>query len=242
MLNILRIEWLKLRRSQIILLATILPLFAVFQGRMFVLSQKELNGVELWSTLYTGSMSQFSSFIFPVSIAVIMVMITRIEHSNNGWKQLLAMPVKRENVYFSKLLMGSMITLYSVLIFSIGTITVGIELGLKDTIPYDLLVCKSLIVFIASLPIIAIQFYISFRFSHIGIPLAVGAGLALPSMLVANSAAYWIYYPWAYPIISSMTEIFSFAGKEVTMYTVCFSSFFLIIFIGLLKFRAKDVI
>ena len=45
--------------------------------------------------------------------------------------------------------------------------------------------------------------------------MVIGAGLAFPSMFVANSEKYWIFYPWDYPIVSSMNYVFDMGGKNV---------------------------
>lgn len=242
MIKTLQMEILKLKRTNIALMATIIPLFAVFQGAMFVSSNNGQLDFDLWNTLFIGSMSQFSSLIFPITITVIIAMITRVEHSGNGWKQLLTMPVKREDVYFLKLIIGIFTIIYSVFIFCIGMITIGIWFGGNDSIPIHLMVVRPFIALIASMPVIAMQFYLSFRFSHIGIPLAFGAGLSLPSMLIANSTKYWIYYPWTYPIVSTMTETFGVGEKGWIMYSICFVSFVIIISAGLLRFRTKDIL
>jgi signal transduction histidine kinase len=47
MLMTLQIEWLKLKRTKILAIATFLPLFAVLQGVMFVTGNEGVSGLEL---------------------------------------------------------------------------------------------------------------------------------------------------------------------------------------------------
>jgi hypothetical protein len=243
MWTLFKIEWLKLKRTKILVWATFLPLFAVFQGKLFVDSLKGTErGEHEWEILFTGSISMYSSLIFPLLITVIMAIIAKVEHSQNGWKHLLALPVRREHVYFSKLTMGMIIVLYNTAVLCIGMLVAGLMIGTKDAIPYDLIVGKPLMAYLSALPIMALQFYLSFRFSHIGIPLAFGIGMSLPSMLVANSEKYWIYYPWTYPIFSTLTNMFQPGEKETFMYGICFILFFIIILTGLVKFKSKDIL
>lgn len=243
MLKTLRIELLKLKGLKLFLTATALPLFAVLQGRLFVTSLKGTErGMHPWEMLYTGGVSQFSSLILPIVITIIMAMLTRVEHANNVWKQLFALPVKRGNVYFSKLIIGILIAVYSTLVFCFGIIIAGMSLGIKDTVPLGMILQRPVLGLLASLPIAALQFYLSIKFSHIGIPLAFGAGLALPSMLVANSARYWIYYPWTYPIVVTLSETFSLGQRGSMVYIISIVSFVIIVCLGFIEFRKKDIV
>lgn len=44
--------------------------------------------------------------MLPLFIAVLMVMMARIEHSHNGWKQCLALPIGRAPFYLMKFAIG----------------------------------------------------------------------------------------------------------------------------------------
>ena len=59
MIKTLQMEIFKLKRTNIALMATIIPLFAVFQGAMFVSNNNGQLDFDLWNTLFIGSMSQF---------------------------------------------------------------------------------------------------------------------------------------------------------------------------------------
>ncbi|AIE59052.1 ABC transporter permease [Bacillus methanolicus] len=240
MLKVLKIEWYKLRRTKLILTATFLPLLAVFQGRLFALS-KEGTEPNLWGTMYIGTMSQYTWLLFPILITVVIAIMARMEHSNNNWKQLLSLPVKRESVYLSKLIICLIIIFYSIFVLIAGMVLAGISIRANGPVPIEMIVKRPLISAIASLPIISLQFYLSYRFSHFGIPLVAGIGMSLPSMLIANSEKYWIFYPWTYPIVSGLTEIFGTDGKGPIMYAVCFVSFFVLILFGFHQFRKKDI-
>lgn len=240
MLKVLKIEWYKLRRTKLILTATLLPLLAVFQGRLFALSKEETEP-NLWGMMFIGTMSQYTWLLFPILITVVIAIMARMEHSNNSWKQLLSLPVKRESVYFSKLIISLFIIFYSIFVLIAGMVLAGISIRASGPIPIEMVVNRPIISAIASLPIISLQFYLSYRFSHFGIPLAAGIGMSLPSMLVVNSGKYWIYYPWTYPIVSGLSEMFGTDGKGPIMYTVCFVSFLLFILFGLYQFRKKDI-
>ncbi|TLS37100.1 ABC transporter permease [Pseudalkalibacillus caeni] len=244
MKQLLKSEWQKLKRSRIIYLATVLPLLAVIQGAIFAGNSKivEEEGGNVWNVLTLGGMSVHSSLILPLTITVIMAMVARIEHNQNCWKLLLSLPVKRSSVYFSKFVVGLGLILYSTAVLSAGFLVSGLIVGADSSVPFGLILGKPLLAVAVSLPIIALLFYLSIRFSHVGIPLAVGAGLALPAMLIANSAKYWIVYPWTYPVMATLTETFDMGGKAVAMYAVCLLSLLIVIPLGLFQFRSKDIL
>ncbi|MBS4538930.1 ABC transporter permease [Clostridium sp. D2Q-11] len=245
MFNNLKIEFMKIKRSNIFLVATFFPILAVIQGFSFAKNIKGQEEIDLWGALFSGSTLMYGMLILPIFITIIFAIITRIEHSNNGWKQLLSLPIRREDVYISKLILGCIAVLYNLVVFLIGILISGIILGGKGSIPLDIIVLRPLLAFISSLPIIAIQFYISFKFKNVGVPLGVGAIFTLPTILIANSTKYWIFYPWTYPVLTMMPNFVTSAEQTLRygiMYGVSILSFISIIGVGLYKFRSKDII
>ncbi|SFB06505.1 MULTISPECIES: ABC transporter permease [unclassified Bacillus (in: firmicutes)] len=231
-------EWLKLKRTKIIWMATILPLFAIFQGWTFANGQKGPNVFEEF--LITGSLSFYCWLALPLLITVVIAMMARIEHSNNGWKQLLAMPISKGQVYGVKLGIALLLIFYSMMVLLVVMILAAINLGIDYSLIWILK--KTFLIYVASLPMIGVIFYISYRFQHVAIPLAVGAGLSLPSMFVANSEKYWIFYPWDYPIMSSLSHMFSMGDKASIMYAICLVTFIFCLLIGFLQFKSKDIL
>ncbi|WP_428911616.1 ABC transporter permease [Niallia sp. Krafla_26] len=239
---LLQVELYKLKRTKIILTTTILTLLALYQGYDFAKMGIEENADEVFrGFLYQGTMAVYSWLVLPLIITVVLAMMARMEHSNNSWKQLLALPVERGKVYLSKLVVGMGIMLYSHVLLYVGMLSAAFLLGIEK-IPHEWMLERYSILFLSSFAITGIIFYSSYRFSHFGVPMVIGAGLAFPSMLVANSEKYWIFYPWDYPIVSSMSYVFETGGKNVIMLLVSISIFLLSVFIGYFRFRAKDVL
>lgn len=238
MLKVLKLELFKLKRSKVLLIATAFPIFAVILAGGDLLPLEK--DIDIWDSLFRGSMQFFSALIFPLSITTILAMATRIEHSSNGWKQILSLPVEREEFYFAKLLTGVLIILYSVIIFFTGFVITGLGMGAGGPIPLNV-VKTILFSCLSALPIIAIQFYLSFFFTHIGIPLAVGIGCSLPCILIANSEKYWIYYPWAYPIVAAGDYFKGYTNTDL-LKGICPTVFVVIIIIGLIQFKIRDIL
>jgi hypothetical protein len=242
MKKLIQVEVYKLKRTKIILITSVLTVLALYQGYGFAKMGKEENANEVFrGFLYMGSMSVYSWLVLPLVITVVLAMMARMEHHNNSWKQLLALPVKRAKVYFAKLLVGIGIIIYSHILLYVGMMLAAFLLGIEQ-VPYGWVLERFSLMFLSSLAITGLVFYVSYRFSHFGVPMVIGAGLAFPSMFVANSEKYWIFYPWDYPIISSLADVFDAGGKNIIMLIISISIFLLSLFIGFLRFRTKDIL
>jgi hypothetical protein len=240
--KLLQVELYKLRRTKVILTTTILTLLALYQGYDFAKMGIEEKADEVFrGFLYQGSMAVYSWLVLPLVITVVLAMMARMEHHNNSWKQLLALPVERGKVYLSKLLVGIGIIVYSHFLLYVGMMLAAFLLGIEH-IPHEWVLKRFSILFLSSLAITGLVFYVSYRFSHFAVPMVIGAGFAFPSMLVANSERYWIFYPWDYPIVSSMNYVFDMGGKNIIMLIISISIFLLSVFIGFIRFRTKDIL
>ncbi len=242
MKTLIMTEFYKLRRTRIGLITTALTLFALLQGWQFAKLDRAREAEDLFRAfLYQGSMAVYSWLIFPLIITIVLAMMARMEHSQNGWKQLFALPVERVVVYSAKLIVGMTVITFSLILLYAGLIAAGHLLAIEN-IPYLWMMKRFLVLFLASLAIIGTLFYLSFQFAHVAVPMAVGAGLAFPSMLVANSEKYWIFYPWDYPIVASMNYVFDMGGKNLHMLGVSVLIFCVFVFIGFSSFCRKDIL
>ncbi|MED5098746.1 ABC transporter permease [Niallia circulans] len=242
MFTLLKVELYKLKRSKILLTTTIFTFLALYQGWDSAKSgHAEGEGNVFKDFLFQGTATVYSWIIFPLIITLVLVMMSRMEHSNNSWKYYLTLPVDRVKVYLAKLVIGGGIIFYSLVLLFVGIILAANFLGL-EAVPLLWLAKRFALLLLSSFAIIGIVFYLSYRFTHFAVPIAIGAGLAFPSMFVANSEKYWIFYPWDYPIIASMTNVFEVGGKNTSMLVISISIFLFAIIIGLLRFRAKDVL
>lgn len=242
MKKIIGLELLKLKNSRIFLVVTLAPVFMVFQGVANFLRYYDIftsRGQNMWYQIYLQSSVFYVSALFPALIALIMVSLARIEYVSGGLRYYLTLPVKRSYVYAAKLLVGCMLSLLNVLVFSLSLLVAGKVIGAPGEIPYDIILTRPLLVYIASLPVMIVTFLLSINFSQIGIPLGIGIGLATPSLLVANTR-YWVFYPWTYPIMAALGgELF----KNTYFPFVAGPLIFVILtFAGLRWFKEKDVL
>ncbi|MED0678745.1 ABC transporter permease [Aneurinibacillus thermoaerophilus] len=245
MKQLLAAEWLKMRRSGMIWIAVLVPLFLVVQGVGNFLRYRDTvfagSTRTEWEILYEQCMFMYPTMLMPLVITVLIALLARVENVHGGWKQLLTFPVTRGQVYVAKLVIACMLVLLNMAVLSGGTLAGGWITGAEGQAPYGLLLGRGALAFVAALPIIAIQFVLSFRFSHIGIPLTLGVGFAAPAIFAANSEKLWIFYPWTYPITTFFAPSMERFDKGLLMYGIAVTLFVIIMTFGLREFKNRDM-
>ncbi|GAB7388284.1 hypothetical protein BSNK01_21210 [Bacillaceae bacterium] len=241
-MNLVAAEIRKLKRSRLLWLVVLLPLVLIFHGIQNFARYEHIWTRDDWTVILEQCFLLYPSLLYPLLIAVVMALIARIERSGNGWKHLLALPVRREQVYIVKFLIAVVLLAISMAMFATGIIFGGMMAGAEGNVPYRLIVEAVVLCFAASAPIMAVQYVLSIRFSHIGIPLAFGIGLSIPTILVANSDKYWIFDPWTYPAIATLGTLREeFDKSSMTMYGIALTLFLFVFLYGLTEFRRRDV-
>lgn len=240
-MNVLVAEIGKLKRSRILWIVVLLPLVIAFQGVQNFVRYEHFWKRDDWTVIIEQCFILYPTMLFPMLIAIVMALIARMEHSGNAWKQMLALPVRREQVYIVKFLIGVGLLGISMAVFAVGVIGGGILAGAEGAVPYRRVAEAVLLSFLAAAPIMAVQYGLSIRFAQIGIPLAVGIGLSTPTILVANSK-YWILDPWTYPAIAAFGSMYeAFDKGSAAMYGIAFALSLIVLLYGLWEFRRRDV-
>lgn len=189
-------------------------------------------GVNPWEKFMVNLVENSIPFLIPMFIVLITSLIIQVEHKSHGIKHLFSLPIPKWSVYYGKLsiIIVSIITSY--IYFFIAILMFGVllgmfysDLGFLDFQPDYLKYIKMLAMsFIASLGIVGIQFWMSFRFKNFIVPLGVGITLVIIG-LIASQAPESIYFPYSFSILSiSFGETMpqTFGISSVTVYSICF--------------------
>ena len=243
MTRLLRSEFLKLRKSAIWLLIFISPILSLLLG-LGVSEIPEL-GIHQWETTL-GMMTVSHAILFlPLLTGIFSSFICRYEHAGGGWKQLLALPVSRKNVYLVKLLVVSFLIALTQLLFVMGLFLIGWIKGYPAEIPWGIIFGSVMGGWIACFPLIALQMFVSVAWSGFAAPLAVNVIFTIPNMLIVNSEKFGPYYPWAQPLLLMMpnsTESFGALNVSAeTLLLVILGSFVLFLGTGLGYFMKKEM-
>lgn len=239
----LRSERIKLGRSQILLLALIDPLLCAGIGLLANVNM----GADAWMALMMAMMILHAMFFLPMMAGIFSAFVCRYEHTGGGWKQILSLPVSRNALYLSKLFVVMAILAVNQLLFLVAVLGVGLIQGLDlATIPWDLFSMKLLGGLIACLPLAALQLFVSTMWNSFAAPLVLNMIFTVPNILVANSAVYGPFYPWAQPMLAMIQTggVYDFGAFTLPMQNLMITvvgSFALFLLVGLTYFNRKAV-
>lgn len=170
--------------------------------------------VKPWELHFTQGWQAFAAFLLPMFVILICSLIPQIEYKNNTWKQVFASPQSVGNIFFSKYLSIIMMILFLFLMFNIFMLLSGAVPNLffpkytflENSIDWGALLKLNFKTFVSLLGIISIQYWIGLRFRNFIVPIGIGLGLLVSSMILLP----WEHVdkvPYAFPLRTFMTSI-----------------------------------
>jgi hypothetical protein len=199
-------EWLKMRRTLALWLAPLAPLVIVALQVAVVLQRESyFRTQELADTwLYYGTQTVWiwTMLMLPLFITLETALLGNLEHSNQQWKHLFALPIPRGAIYAAKqlssmVLIGvSMASLFLLLVLSgWGLRLVAPGLGFEQPVPWLELLKHVGLAYLASWLIISIHTWIGLRWHSFVVASATGIVAMVVAVLVLQSdLGPW--YPW----------------------------------------------
>ena len=190
-------------------------------------------GINPWEKFMTTQIENSIPFFIPMFIVLITSLIMQIEHKSLGLKHLFALPIPKWSVYFGKLTIVIFAIITTYVYYYIAILLTGALLGLihpdlafLNFQPEHLKFIKILFIsFIASLGIIGIQFWLSFRFQNFIVPLGVGMFLAIIGIIISQ-APQSIYFPYSFSVLSvslgDKTPLILGVSSITVFSTICF--------------------
>ncbi|WP_338754471.1 ABC transporter permease [Bacillus sp. FJAT-52991] len=250
-LEMVFIEFKKVKRSKILPLILIPPLLVVISG-ISSLSQylsDESEGV--WSAMFVQCGLLFSYYLLPFSMVVVCVMISQREIQNNGILKMLALPIQHKKLALSKLVVVlCYLALEVVLFFSIFVIS-GIMatqmLDINEAFPIGYILKWSVYLFATAIPFTTVIWMITVLFRKPLFSIGLNMLFIIPGVLVANTSA-WLIYPYCYGgyLISTELERVSLGAAEETFeffpFIPCAIAIFLVaLIITVQRFGKKEM-
>lgn len=137
--ELLKIEFMKCKRSKIVPLIFIAPLLVVSSGIANLSSYFTPEYTNAWSAMFIQSALVYAYYLLPFSMIVVCVMIASRETGNNGILKMLALPVSRYALSAAKFcvlifyLFMEMVVFLAV--FVIGGLIATKTMGINETLP-----------------------------------------------------------------------------------------------------------
>lgn len=243
-LRMVQVEFFKSKRSFIWIIVFIAPLVMIFYGASNYVKFQEVlvhQHEHAWVKLYVQIVIWYSILLYPMSIGVLGVLLSRTEHAENTWKYILALPYHRNTVYLSKLANLLVMTGISISFFSIGILLCGFILNVPGSVPYTIILGNTFLGWVTSWPILSIQLWLSIRFSGVGIPMAISAITSIIGVIVTNSQ-YAKFYIWSYPALSMLPKGEGFdTESSLFIFVVSIFLFFMTNLIAIFDFVKRDI-
>lgn len=208
-----RAEWLKLKRSGLFWLCLGASAFVpVITTLVNIFIDVERNSTDGWNDFIHNNFSGFTGFFYPLFLVIMMVRIVYLEHRSDTWKLMETQPVSRLALFLSKYEVASIIaflSLLGMLLFSLGG---GMIVQLvKPKSPLRLahidwsLTFSVLIRFwMASLGLLAIQYFLSLLIKSFAWPMTIGLiAMIGGSILIGLGIMAW--FPYAATSLTSQS-------------------------------------
>ena len=217
--ELLKIEFLKVKRSKIVPLIFIAPLLVVGSGIANLSRYFTPEYTNAWPAMFIQSALLYAYYLLPFSMIVVCVMIAGRETQNNGILKMLALPVDRHILSLAKFcvlacyLFMEMVVFFAVFIIAgrIATYTSGIT----ETMPllYLLKWCGGL--FLTMFPSTAVMWAITVLFEKAMISVGLNLLLVIPGLL-AGATPVWFLYPYCYSgyLVSCSLHDFMASGAD----------------------------
>lgn len=208
-----RAEWLKTKRTAAAWITLAGAAFIPFTFFLMYVSKPDHFVAELtndpWSKIIYQSWQAASVFLLPMYVILATSLIVQIEYRSNAWKQVYASPRSYTDIYFSKFIVIQAMIISCFLLFNVFIILAGYVTSLinaqylfkQNSIPFKQLFILSAKLYISSLAITAIQYWLSLRLKNYIAPLGVGLALLVVGIIILRWENIH-YYPYAYTALS----------------------------------------
>lgn len=248
-----RSEWLKTRRSAAswlviaggIFIPLIFLIIQVFKPQS--LSTLAL-GDKYWDAILVQAWESTGPLLLPFGVILATSLIAQLEFKSNSWKQVCVTPQSMASIFGMKLLVILVMLLQFFLIFNVGLVLEPyLAAWLNTDLPYPPVsfpwmkyLKTSWLFYISSLPVVAIQYWISLRFGNFLI--SIGSGLAmviLSLFLIRWDFGYFI------PYTHNFYQFFELSGhsilaKDVELNVLSLLFFTVITGLSLLNFTFRN--
>lgn len=199
--ELLKIEFIKVKRGRIIPLIFIAPLLVVASGVANLQAYFSPEYTDAWAAMFIQSALVYAYYLLPLSMIVVCVMIAGRETGNNGILKMLALPVSRYALSAAKFCVLLFYLFMELVVFLVVFVITGLiatnSAGITEALPvlYLLKWCAGL--FLTMLPGVAAMWAITVLFEKPLRSVGLNLLLVIPGVLAANTPL-WVVYPYCY--------------------------------------------
>lgn len=210
MVRALTAEALKMRRTLALWLAIIGPLSVVALQVLVGLDRADMyvnSEQNPWRYYAEGVLLLWTLLCLPLFITLETALVAGVEHNNNSWKKMFALPIPRWAVYGAKQVagMGLMALSWVALFVSLmlgGGIIYLIRPDVMEgwAIPWRNFGGWIAIAYLSSWLLISIHTWVALRWKSFVVAVAVGIVMTVAAVVVINHELA-SFYPWTMPAL-----------------------------------------
>ncbi len=249
--ELLKIEFMKVKRGKIVPLIFIAPLLVVASGVANLHSYFTPDYTNAWAAMFIQSALVYAYYLLPFSMIVVCVMIAGRETGNNGILKMLALPVSRYALSAAKFCVLLVFLALEMVVFLAVFVIAGLiatsNAGITETLPFLYLLKWCAGLFLTMLPCVATMWAITVLFDKPLLSVGFNLFLVIPGVLVAN-APLWIAYPYCYSgyLVSCSLHDFTTTGIstgfDIFPFLPCAALIFaLVFFVAVTRFGKKEM-
>jgi hypothetical protein len=211
-----RIEAVKLRRTLALWASLLVPLAVIVMTTALNLSRSpgtrfdpdQPNG---WDSLMLDLVLFLWCLVgLPLFVSLETALLAGLEHRENTWKHLFALPIPRWTIYTAKLLVGVGLLCLSSLVLAVGTgleggiiLALRPDLGLTRPIPWGLLLLRSFAFAPTVLLMLAVQTWVAIRWRSFTVAMGLGIGSTVVGIMLLRSLRNIASTPYS-PFVASV--------------------------------------
>jgi lantibiotic transport system permease protein len=229
---LLKAEFLKIKRKWIWGLAFLGPLGVIaLQAINFGVRYDYLTDLykdDLWAGLLEN-INSLSVFALMFGATLLASLVSSLEHQSTSWKHLLSLPLSKTKIFIGKFALVFILLTVSCILLVIGSIILGISLNYGTDIPLANLLKTCFYPYLASLPIVALQLWLSVVFNNQALPLFIG----IVGSIFAGALPRWTI--WSWPSLSNQWD------KPIINVCLGIVVGLIILWISTIHFTKKDV-
>ena len=250
-LELLHIEFMKVRRSKIVPLIFVEPLLVVVSGVANLSRYFTPEYTNAWPAMFIQSALLYAYYLLPFSMIVVCVMIVGRETGNNGILKMLALPVSRHALSAAKFcvlafyLLMEMVVFFAVFVVA-GTVATG-TMGVTETMPVFYLIKWCVELFLTMLPCAGAMWAITVLFEKPLLSVGLNLLLVIPGIFV-SATPIWIIYPYCYSgyLVSCSLHEFTVNSDGTTFsifpfLPIAILVFVLVLAIAVIQFGKKEM-
>lgn len=211
MLRALSAETLKLRGTLALWMCLIAPAAVVALIVLKLASfdyddRSSITPQDAWFMFAQQTLMFWAFLMLPLFVTLESALLAGLEHGNQQWKHLLALPLPRSAHYLAKqvALMGMVaLSMASLLVLiALGGWLLGQlqpQVGIAGPPPWEFLLTRIGACLVATMLIVALHNWVAIRWRSFTVAVSVGITASVGSILIGQSERFGHLYPWSVP-------------------------------------------